>query len=287
MQDSITRKNQIEACRLTGGLVPHPNFKPLYSWNGLPLGSPFQVALCGRPANSAVSAPDQPTSTYVPPSIQAAPQMPDTLETTYDDFAYSSDWSSDYATYYSGGKRSWFARKIGWIAGHVWPFPQLEALGDNLTYGNFNTRLIIACAGGFALFLGTFGHSTFWSWTAFAIGAVFGYILTPAIGKVLLFTNRCLVFTVCLAICVVVGGVTYAALSLIVSAASSNHVQPNSLSQQSTMRAELPQRSSQLKHRHRATTGMAGKVSNTVRVPTSSEVVQEIMKKGYSPVLPH
>jgi hypothetical protein len=47
--DFVSYKNQLEACRMTGGLVPHPAFQLLKSPSGLPMTTPWSVCAVGQP----------------------------------------------------------------------------------------------------------------------------------------------------------------------------------------------------------------------------------------------
>jgi hypothetical protein len=46
--DPVSYKNQLEACRMTRGLVPHPAFQLLKSPTGLPMTTPWTVCAVGR-----------------------------------------------------------------------------------------------------------------------------------------------------------------------------------------------------------------------------------------------
>lgn len=47
--DFVSYRNQLEACRMTGGLVPHPAFQLLKSPSGLPMTTPWSVCAVGEP----------------------------------------------------------------------------------------------------------------------------------------------------------------------------------------------------------------------------------------------
>jgi len=48
--DFVSYKNQLEACRKTWGLVPHPTFERLQAPSGLPMTTPWSVCAVGRKA---------------------------------------------------------------------------------------------------------------------------------------------------------------------------------------------------------------------------------------------
>src|SRR5581483_845998 len=54
--DFVTYENQLKACQLTGGLVPHPAFQPMKSANGMPLTTPWQVCALGQIAEDTKPA---------------------------------------------------------------------------------------------------------------------------------------------------------------------------------------------------------------------------------------
>lgn len=47
--DFVSYRNQLEACRMTGGLIPHPAFQLLKSPSGLPMTTPWIVCAVGQP----------------------------------------------------------------------------------------------------------------------------------------------------------------------------------------------------------------------------------------------
>ncbi len=66
--DFVSYKNQLEACRMTGGLVPHPAFQLLKSPSGLPMTTPWSVCAVGQPV--------QPSKPQVDFRFPAAPPTP-------------------------------------------------------------------------------------------------------------------------------------------------------------------------------------------------------------------
>jgi hypothetical protein len=66
--DFVSYRNQLEACRMTGGLVPHPAFQLLKSPSGLPMITPWIVCAVGQPV--------QPPKPAVEFRIPAAPPPP-------------------------------------------------------------------------------------------------------------------------------------------------------------------------------------------------------------------
>ncbi len=92
--DFVSYKNQLEACRMTGGLVPHPAFQLLKSPSGLPMTTPWSVCAVGQPAQPPKPkvdlrfpvAPPTPAqgpvlscpSVYVPPPTPSLPNAGET-----------------------------------------------------------------------------------------------------------------------------------------------------------------------------------------------------------------
>jgi len=66
--DFVSYKNQLEACRMTGGLVPHPAFQLLQSPSGLPMTTPWSVCAVGQPVQ-----PSKPQLDFRLPSASPAP----------------------------------------------------------------------------------------------------------------------------------------------------------------------------------------------------------------------
>jgi hypothetical protein len=61
--DFVSYKSQLEACRMTGGLVPHPAFHLLKSPSGLPMTTPWSVCAVGEPVQ-----PPKPAVEFRPPA---------------------------------------------------------------------------------------------------------------------------------------------------------------------------------------------------------------------------
>jgi hypothetical protein len=54
--DFESYRNQLEACRITGGLVPHPAFQLMQSPSGLPMTTPWSVCAVGKPVQPSKPA---------------------------------------------------------------------------------------------------------------------------------------------------------------------------------------------------------------------------------------
>jgi hypothetical protein len=66
--DFVSYRNQLEACRMTGGLVPHPAFQLLKSPSGLPMTTPWSVCAVGQPVQ-----PPKPVFEFRFPAVSPAP----------------------------------------------------------------------------------------------------------------------------------------------------------------------------------------------------------------------
>jgi len=158
----------------------------------------------------------------------------------------AGDWYEESRAY-SGSSGNWFLNRMEWIGSHIFPFPQLEAMGDSMNYGEGIARFLVGCVGGVALLLSTLGNPAALPWlqslfmwavrlavphenvpffaglAALVTGAVIGAMLTPALGKIVLLLNKAMVLAVFLAICGVVAILAYLLVAMIAAVISSSH----------------------------------------------------------------
>jgi hypothetical protein len=294
-QDPFTFQNQLKAHKRAPFLVPHPGFKPLKSTTGIPLRTPLDFILWGRPEgslgnSSRAAAPSVPplqsvaraalnpigtgykASGYsaaapsVPPLQSAARAALNSVGTGYGASGYSADGSSA-GSYYSHDS-GWLAEKLEWIGEHVWPLPLLEQIGDTLECGEFGTRLVVGCIGGVLLLIAAWGHSATLSWVAAGVGGILGFAATSLIGKVVLFCNKALAFCILLSIGALIIAVTYVTVSFVYSKAAPKRPEPQYQHQQAA--APLPH------HPKKARTASAPRSTQQSVITTTQQVADAL-----------
>src|SRR5580698_6233605 len=75
--DFESYRNQLKACRMTGGFVPHPAFQLLQAPSGLPMTTPWIVCAVGQPVQPSKPAldirfPDDPPAPTLRPFLNDA-----------------------------------------------------------------------------------------------------------------------------------------------------------------------------------------------------------------------
>lgn len=109
--DVVSYRNQLEACKKTFGIVPHPAFERLEAPSGQPMSTPWIVCAVGRPAqqaepanNFSLTSPTEPTVTHraAPfPSFDFEPPLPaiPDARTTWRDLDFAKDDAEEIRRY--------------------------------------------------------------------------------------------------------------------------------------------------------------------------------------------
>ena len=109
--DFVTYKNQLEACRRTGGLgVPHPAFQPLKSKTGMPLTSPWQVIALGQRVKTTQPASRPRPLVATPPTN--IPSVSQSLWTAAQSEPYSAHVEEEYDEGLLQRVATWVARAV-------------------------------------------------------------------------------------------------------------------------------------------------------------------------------
>lgn len=199
MIDLVTYKAQLKACKMTGGIVPHPAFVPLKSPTGFPMTNPMEVCLLGRPAK-----PAQPPMPIRPPSPSTADFSGDAGSNGLVDSIAST--IADFRPFAVSGElcerlvdaRRWFRSVTAILVALVFlggasAWPWMRALVADLP-------------GSYA------------PWIPAACGAIVGWIVPSLLGWLIILVLRIIVYSIAL-VCAIVYGIALVVFVVSVTAA--------------------------------------------------------------------
>lgn len=236
--DVVSYRNQLEACKRTFGIVPHPAFERLEAPSGQPMTTPWIVCAVGRPAEQAKPAndvsiapqPDLLTPQRAPvsyDSIALGPAAPWGVPTPVAQAAYYAPAPVSHPSSYQDLDEGRLPRIIRWIVERIFPFYLLQELGEWLDEDRTLIRAAVgACCA--ALVMMALRHqpgawepvsSEFafgWVWIFAACASALGAWKGPSLlGGMIRFLTSLLAFTAfVVTVCAALGGVAYAGFVL-------------------------------------------------------------------------
>lgn len=237
--DFVSYRNQLEACKKTFGIVPHPAFERLEAPSGQPMTTPWIVCAVGRPAKQTEPAdhfsiaphPDLLTPQRAPVSydrVALGPAAPSGVPAPFAHTACDMPAPVSYpASCHVADDEGRLPLIIRWIVERIFPFYLLQELGEWLDEGRIAIRAAFgACCAGLVLMAlrhqpevwkpvsSHFGGGWAWVLGAFAV-ALSAWKGPRLLGRMILFLTRLLAFVAfVVAVCVALGGIAYAAFAL-------------------------------------------------------------------------
>lgn len=235
--DFVTYQNQLEACRLTHGLVPHPAFQPMTSSNGMPLTSPWQVCALGQTAEKTKPAyrptpvledctrPWAPDEFYSAPVSSTPPALPMAAFPTQN---YMAAVPAVYpsTSYYDDDRENLLKRIVDWVIERVFPFTVLQRLGDEFEHASRRLRIGVGIFCAMVVLAVSATQPEMWEpisahfpvglgWILAATAGIFGlWKGSPLLSQAVFWLNRALAFLMLAAVVCTVVGLLYLGLIL-------------------------------------------------------------------------